>query len=103
MKDELTAAAARREKYKMKMGLKGLKPLKDEEKVALIRSAAKNGSIRRGKGHEVWKVAELWPNMVDFRKALTLYCENRDMFFLGDVYRDGLDQRCGSTKNYGVV
>ena len=25
------------------------------------------------------------------------------MYFLGDVYRDGLDQRFGSTKNYGVM
>ena len=67
MKDEMTAAMAKREKYKLKMGIKGLKPLEDEEKVALVRSAAKNGSIRRGKGHEEWKVAELWPNMMDFR------------------------------------
>ena len=25
------------------------------------------------------------------------------MFFLGDVYRDSLDQRYGSTKDYGVL
>ena len=25
------------------------------------------------------------------------------MFFLGDVYRDSLDQRTGSTKDYGVL
>ena len=25
------------------------------------------------------------------------------MYFFGDVYRDGLDQRFGSTKDYGVM
>ena len=64
---QLQQRAVRRETYKLKMGIRRLRPLNDTEKVALIRSATNNGSIRRDKDYDEWKVAELWPNMMDFR------------------------------------
>ena len=53
----------KRRKYLAKMGIKGLRPLEDEEKISLVRCAIKFGSLRKGKGPDEWKVAQLRPNM----------------------------------------
>ena len=53
----------KRRKYKAKMGIKGLRPLEDEEKIELVRCAIKFGSLRKGKRPDEWKVAQLRPNM----------------------------------------
>ena len=53
----------KRKKYLTKMGIRGLRPLEDEEKINLVRCAIKFGSLRKGRGHDEWKVAQLRPNM----------------------------------------
>ena len=57
MYEETTEAVVKRRKFKLKMGIRGLRPLKDDEKIDLVRCATKFGSLRKGKGFEEWKVA----------------------------------------------
>ena len=57
MYEETTEAVVKRRKYKLKMGIRGMRPLKDDEKIDLIRCATKYDSLRKGKGFDEWKVA----------------------------------------------
>ena len=72
------------------MLIRGLRPLDEEEKIMILKTAFNTRAIFELEGRVYIDYDNICDQLIDFVGALEEYCRDEENFFLRDIYRDGM-------------
>ena len=72
------------------MKIRGLKPLEEEEKLKLLKTAFDTRAIFELDGRVYVDYDAISDHLIDFVGALEEFCRDEENFFLRNIYRDGM-------------
>ena len=70
------------------MLVRGLRPLGEEEKIKILKTAFDTRAIFELEGRVFIDYDNICDHLIDFVGALEEYCRDEENFFLRDIYRD---------------